>query len=104
MLRARRVPAIVAEAVPVRPAPDVSDEGVGAELLPADGWVRMARDLLDRGEFRLAMRAFYLASLADLAHRNLVSIARFKSNREYENELRRRSHAVPELLPVFTDN
>jgi hypothetical protein len=34
----------------------------------------------------------------------LISIARFKSNRDYENELRRRSHAFPELLPVFGAN
>jgi len=50
------------------------------------------------------MRAFYLASLAHLAGRNLVRLARFKSNREYERELRRRAHSFPELLAVFGDN
>jgi hypothetical protein len=104
LLRARDVPTILADVTPIHPAPDVSDERVGADQLPADGWISMARDLLERGEFRLAMRAFYLASLAHLAHRNLVSIARFKSNRDYENELRRRGHAIPELASVFTDN
>jgi hypothetical protein len=34
----------------------------------------------------------------------LISLARFKSNREYERELRRRAHAFPGLLPVFGDN
>jgi hypothetical protein len=104
LLRARDVQTILADVSPLRPTPDIADERVGADQLPADGWASMARDLFDRGEFRLAMRAFYLASLAHLAQRNLVSIARFKSNRDYENELQRRGHAIPELLPVFTDN
>lgn len=85
-------------------APDVSDENVGADQLPEDGWLKLARELLERGEFRLAMRAFYLASLSHLASRNLISIARFKSNRDYERELRRRAHAFPNLLSVFGDN
>jgi hypothetical protein len=59
---------------------------------------------LERGEFRLAMRAFYLASLAHLAARNLISLARFKSNRDYERELRRRAHTFPNLLATFGDN
>jgi hypothetical protein len=50
------------------------------------------------------MRAFYLASLAHLAQRNLLQIARFKSNRDYERELRRRGHSFPSLLTVFGDN
>ena len=50
------------------------------------------------------MRAFYLASLAHLAARNLISLARFKSNRDYERELGRRAHSLPGLLSVFGDN
>jgi hypothetical protein len=103
-LRGKTLDPVVAEALPIRPVPDVNDENVSADQLPEDGWMAMARDLLDRGEFRLAMRAFYLASLAHLGQCNLISIARFKSNRDYENELRRRSHAFPELLPVFGAN
>jgi hypothetical protein len=85
-------------------APDVADENVGANQLPEDGWTKLARELLERGELRLAMRAFYLASLSHLAARNLINIARFKSNRDYERELRRRAHALPNLLSVFGDN
>ncbi len=98
----RHVATIEAEAI--RPVPDVADESVGPDQLPEDGWTRLARELLDRGEFRLAMRALYLASLAHLADRNLIGIARFKSNRDYENELRRRGHAIPALLPIFGEN
>lgn len=101
--RARRKPAtVMAEAV--RPAPDINDENVRADQLPEDGWMKLAGELLERGEFRLAMRAFYLASLAQLAARNLISIARFKSNRDYERELRRRAHALQNLPAVFGDN
>ena len=100
--RYRLAPAIAGE--PVQPAPDLSDENVGADQLPEDGWTRLARELLARGELRLAMRAFYLASLAHLSERNLISLARFKSNRDYERELGRRGHAFPGLLDVFGEN
>ena len=53
---------------------------------------------------RLALRAFYFASLAHLATRNLITIAKFKSNRDYERELRRRGHSLPDLLSLFGEN
>jgi hypothetical protein len=101
--RDRRTPAVVASE-PIQPVPDINDENAGADQLPEDGWTKLARELLERGELRLALRAFYFASLSHLAARNLISIARFKSNRDYERELRRRGHSFPDLLPVFGDN
>lgn len=101
-LRRRRPDVITAQ--PVQVLPNVADENVGAEQLPEDGWLTMARDLLDRGELRLALRAFYLSSLAHLAEKNLVNLARFKSNRDYERELARRSHALSELTQTFSEN
>jgi hypothetical protein len=100
--RSKRSPAIAGEAI--FPVPDLADENVGADQLPEDGWLKLGRELLQKGEYRVAMRAFYLASLAHLAARNLVRLARFKSNRDYEHELRRRAHSFPELLAVFGDN
>ena len=91
-------------AQPMQAPPDLTDQNVGAEQLPEDGWIRLARELLGRGEWRLALRAFYLASLAHLAERHLISLAKFKSNREYERELRRRAHAQPELLTCFAQS
>jgi hypothetical protein len=102
--RNRRPREAVLASEPIQPLPDVADENVGADHLPEDGWVRLARELLARGELRLALRAFYLASLAHLAERNLVSIAKFKSNRDYERELLRRGHSFPELLAAFGEN
>jgi hypothetical protein len=102
--RNRSMPPSAVAAEAIRSMPDISDENVGADQLPEDGWTKMARELLARGEFRLAMRAFYLASLSHLAARNLINIARFKSNRDYGRELRRRAHAFPAVLAIFEDN
>jgi hypothetical protein len=84
--------------------PDLSDENLGAEQLPEDGWTKLARELLAGGDLRLALRAFYLASLAHLAQRNLIKLEKFKSNREYERELNRRAHSLPALLGAFGQN
>jgi hypothetical protein len=105
LIRARRAPpAALVVAKEIERHPDIRDESVGPDQMPEDGWTRLARELYEKGEFRLAMRAFYLASLAHLADRNLIRLARFKSNRDYESDLRRRAHAVPDLLGVFQDN
>ena len=42
-------PAVVGEAIPV--VPDLADENTGAEQLPEDGWIKVGRDLLERGSF-----------------------------------------------------
>ena len=84
--------------------PDLTDENVGADQLPEDGWMKLGREMLSRGELRLALRAFYLSSLASLADRNLVSLARFKSNRDYQRELERRAHALPGVVSMFGNN
>ncbi len=101
--RRYRQPTAVAS-VAIAPAPDLTDENTGADQLPEDGWIKLGRELLGRGELRLALRAFYFASLAHLAARNLLTIAKFKSNRDYERELSRRGHALPNLLSLFCEN
>lgn len=93
-----------AAAATIERIPDLTDETIRADQLPEDGWTSLARQLMENGDYRLAMRAYYLASLANLAQRNLVGIAHFKSNRDYENELRRRGHAIPGLAPLFGEN
>jgi hypothetical protein len=100
----RQTPSSLPVAAEAIQAVDIGDEGVGADQLPEDGWTRLAREMLDRGEFRLAMRAFFLSSLAHLANRDLIGLARFKSNRDYERELGRRGHAIPQLLSLFGEN
>ena len=101
--RSKRNTAAVAS-VPLMVVPDLADESVTAEHLPEDGWLKLGRELLERGELRLALRAFYFASLTQLASRNLIFIAKFKSNLDYENELNRRAHSLPEVRGRFGDN
>lgn len=101
-LKKRTVNAVAVESA--QPVPDVADENVAADQLPEDGWIQLGRELLERGEYRLAIRAFYLASLAHLAARNLIRIAQFKTNRDYVGELQRRAHALPGLVPLFGEN
>ena len=103
-LRARRRPGALIGSVAIPSPTNLEDENIGADQLPEEGWTRLGREFQERGELRLALRAFYLASLAHLAARGLVTIARFKSNRDYERELRRRGHAFPDLLPLFGEN
>ena len=88
-------------ATPVLAIPDLEDEGVSADALPEDGWLNLAQDMLSRGDLRLAMRALFLASLAALSHRDLLRVAKSKSNREYVRELERLAHAVPSVPPLF---
>jgi hypothetical protein len=84
--------------------PDLADENLSAQQLPEEGWLQLASQLIAQGDLRLALRALYLASLAHLAGRDLITLAKFKSNRDYERELARRRHALPELASLFTEN
>ena len=98
----RKTPLLVA--TPVQARPDLNDENVAADQLPEDGWLKLARELMAQGNLRLALRALYLAGLASLAARELIALASFKSNREYENELRRRARARPAVQSAFSQN
>ncbi|MDH3973149.1 MAG: DUF4129 domain-containing protein [Deltaproteobacteria bacterium] len=85
-------------------APDLASEDISADELPANSWLEMGRKLMAEGNHRFALRAFYLASLSHLSAQNKLSVASFKSNREYENELKRRAHALPDLVSAFSLN
>jgi hypothetical protein len=94
--------AVLAE--PIAFLPNVRDESVLADQLPEEEWQIMARDFLTRGELRLALRALFLATLAGLSRRKLISIAKFKSNLDYQRELDRRAHSRKELQQLFSEN
>lgn len=83
---------------------DIEDDATLADQLPEEGWIEMAQDLQARGEYRLAIRALFLATLARLSHLGFIRIARFKSNRDYARELARRAHIAPELLDTFAES
>ena len=99
----RRRKPVPATAVATAPLDLRSDELV-ADQLPEDGWRELAREYASRGELVLALRAAWLAGLAHLGHRELIAIARYKSNRDYDRELRRRARERPPLLGAFEDN
>jgi hypothetical protein len=100
--RGKRQELVLAEAAPV--VPDLTQENVTADQLPEDGWTRLGRELMERGELRLAIRAFYLASLAHLGQREYIRLARHKSNHDYDRELQRRARGNGELLAAFDEN
>jgi len=87
-----------------RVRPDISDENVQADQLPSDQWLSLAEELAVKGEYRLALRALYLCSLSYLGETRLISIARYKSNFEYQRELIRRAHSKRELQDLFQQN
>jgi hypothetical protein len=92
-----------AESVPTA-IPDLQAEDVQADQLPEDGWLALVRELMEKGEFRLALRAAYLAGLAHLGNRDLLALARHKSNLDYWRELRRRARTQADLLAAFEEN
>jgi hypothetical protein len=100
--RRRRTGTIEAAVVGVAPLPDLNDESTSADDLPANRWLVLAEEFAAKGELRLAMRALYLATLAYLAEQELITIEIYKSNREYERELKRRAHEREEMLIIFS--
>ncbi|MDF1657920.1 MAG: hypothetical protein P1U58_09930 [Verrucomicrobiales bacterium] len=83
---------------------DLQREDIVASQLPENEWLRLAREQIERGDRRLAIRALFLASLAKLGDENLVNIARFKSNRDYRLELKRKARKWNDLISAFEAN
>jgi hypothetical protein len=99
-----RRPRMVMADIAAKPVPDITREDLDATELPEEGWLNLAAELMEKGELRLALRALYLATLACLARQEFITIAKYKSDRDYELELRRRSHTQPHLAGVFAEN
>lgn len=83
---------------------DLTSEDLIASQLPESEWVRLAREQLANGDHRLAVRALFLATLAQLGDKGLLRIARFKSNRDYGGELLLRARSHPGLREAFGAN
>jgi len=80
-------------------APDLS-----ADALSEDRWMELAERSIAEQNFRFALRALYLASLAWLGRREVLSIQPGKTNHDYENELSRRTRAFPAARGLFAGN
>jgi len=89
-------------AMPAGPAAiDLEDPSVLASQLPENEWIAMARDFVARGDHRMALRAYFLASLAFLASKELVVVGRSKTNLDYLREVRRRARSAAGLDGLF---
>ena len=83
------------------PEPDLEDEDVSADLMPRNRWVELARKLIAEGDYRLALRAYFLAQLSAFSSEGLIVIRKAKSNREYAGELSQRGHGDGNLLDIY---
>ena len=83
---------------------DLTSEDIVATQLPEDEWMKLAREQISKGDGRLAIRALFLASLANLGDEELLRIARFKSNRDYLRELSRKARKWDSLKDAFETN
>jgi hypothetical protein len=86
------------------PTPDLDSEDTTADQLPEDEWLRLARQKVEQGDLRQALRALFLAVLSLLGAQGLVLIRKSKSNFDYEHELRRKLNSVPGLDEIFSAN
>ncbi len=100
----RQIKPVETISTPAEPVPDITDEKIKADDLSTNRWLSLATELADKGDLRLAMRALYLATLAHLADCEMITIERYKSNREYEDELKRRAHEHRELIVNFSNS
>jgi hypothetical protein len=104
MVRARRAKeaddAAGDNVIPIR----LDAEDLTADRLPEEQWLALAERALAEQNLRLALRAFYLASLAWMGRSEYISIHAGKTNREYELELKRRLRTFPEARALFGAN
>jgi hypothetical protein len=100
----RRLKRITIHAQPAVAQPDLNDENLLADSLPESNWQTLANELLRKGEYRLALRAQYMAVLASLGEKEFIRIAKYKSNKEYERELERRTRERRELIQTFSES
>ena len=102
VLRRKRSLVVAAQAVTALPAVNLADESLSADRLPESEWLKLADEWMEKGDFRMALRAMYLASLNYLSGRDLVSLRRWKSGLDYRRELARRARSKPALPAAFS--
>jgi len=105
-LRQRRKRVVSAQALDdvAAAVPDLNDEQLSPDELEESEWLRLAEEFMEKGEYRLALRAFFLAGISVLAKKNVLTVARYKTNRDYFRELQRRYHYHPQSVAAFQAN
>jgi hypothetical protein len=104
MARARRAKEAEEAAGEAAPAIRLDAEDLTADRLPEEEWLALAERALAEQNPRLALRAFYLATLAWMGRSEYISIHAGKTNHEYELELKRRLRTFPEARDLFGAN
>ena len=101
-LRRTRRSVVIAQAVVAAELPvDLADESLTADRFPESEWLALADQWMEKGDFRMALKAMYLAALNYLSARELVSVRRWKSGLDYRRELTRRAKAKPDVPLAF---
>jgi hypothetical protein len=86
------------------PAVHLEAAGLTPDALPEDRWLELADRCVAEQNFRLALRALYLACLAWLGRREMLTIHAGKTNHEYETELNRHTRGFPAARALFAGN
>lgn len=94
---------LIMTATAVPPEINLESENVLATQLPENEWLRLAREKMESGDLRLALRALFLATLANLGEKRLLQISRAKSNGDYVREIAWRAKDRVELNRGFAD-
>jgi hypothetical protein len=102
LIRRKNVAVVTAQAAMASAAVNLKDESLTADRLPESEWLSLADEWMEKGDFRLALRAMYLGGLNYLSARDLVSLRRWKSGLDYRRELTRRARSKPDLPLAFT--
>ncbi len=76
-------------------------EHITADLLPYQEWLLRCEEMERSGNWRLALRAAYLALLARMADYKMIRIHRSRTNQDYIRELIRRHTASDQFLDDF---
>ncbi len=104
LVRQWRTQPPVAKAAAAPPEVNLESDQVVATQLPENEWLRLAEEKINSGEFRLAMRALFLATLAHLGERRLLAVVKSKSNGDYVRELGLRARDRLDLRGRFGDS
>ncbi len=95
---------VVARQAPVHPPSDIDNSALEAGDRADTEWLQIAGQHSSSGDFRLAVRAIYLANLSYFGAQQSILLARSKTNGMYERELRLRARNSGALQSFIRTN
>lgn len=100
-LRKRRQKPLTTVYSPSISIPDLESHQTQATDLQGSEWETLAKELMNREEWRLASRAWYLGGLAELHEQRWIKVRKGKSNADYLQETHGLAKAFPQLYQEF---